>query len=282
MSTMKRTDTELYETMAKAIGYMRKHEHEKVAPKDIARAVGMSESRFSHAFKEWVGLSPKRYLSHLSHERAKALLKDSRSVLAASYKAGLSGPGRLHALFVEHDGVSPGEYKLGEIKIRYGVVPSPFGACLIGTTTRGVCTLSFLTRGSDTEARATLKQAWPTAHLVRDETRIRRIAQTLFGKKGSTNIFPLVVRGTNFQIQVWKALLTIPEGHAATYADIARLIGRPKAVRAVGSACGKNRIGYIIPCHRVLTSSGTLGGYAWEPARKEVMLAWEAARKTRA
>lgn len=273
---MKRNPTELYETMRRAIAFMRSHGHERLSPADVASAVGMRPAHFSRAFSAWVGLPPKRFLSHLSHERATHLLRGAADVLTAAHRSGLSSPGRLHALLVNHDGVSPGEYKHGHIKIRWGVHPSPFGHCLIGTTKRGICKISFLDGDSERAARAAITESWPNATLVRDDKTTGKLAARIFARANKAQ--PLVVRGTNFQIQVWKALLAIPEGKAATYADIARAIGRPKAGRAVGTACGKNPIGYLIPCHRVLTSQGEAGGYKWGPERKEAILAWEQAR----
>lgn len=273
---MKRGKPELYETMREAIAYMRAHRD--AAPAEVARAVGMSGSRFSHAFKEWAGLSPKRYLSHLKAEEAKAHLKHG-SVLSASIRAGLSGPGRLHSLLVEHDAVSPGQARGGALELRFGIHPSPFGPMLIGTTSRGIAKLSFLARATSAEATRELRSAWPKASLVRDQQATAPIARQLF-KRGAPRA--LVVRGTNFQVQVWKALLAIPAGRTSTYAAIAKAIGSPKAVRAVGTAIGKNPVGYLIPCHRVLTSQGSLGGYRWDPKRKEALLMWESAREARA
>lgn len=264
--------------MRDAIAVMRGHKGRSLAPKEVAAAVGMSESRFSHAFKALAGLSPKRYLSHLKVEEAKAHLAHA-PVLSASIRAGLSGPGRLHSLLVEHDAVSPGQVRSGKIAIRFGIHPSPFGPMLIGTTERGLAKLSFLAQSTNKEALRELRSAWPNASFMRDQKATAHVAARIF--QGSTHL-PLVVRGTNFQVQVWKALLSIPAGSTSTYAAIARAIGAPHAVRAVGTAIGKNPIGYLIPCHRVLTSSGSLGGYRWDPKRKEALLMWESAQENRA
>ncbi len=275
---MKRTGNELYEAMREAIWYMRENAQKPLAPKDVAARIGMSESRFAHAFKEWAGISPKRYLSHLKSERALAHLKHA-DVLAASLRTGLSSPGRLHTLLVEHEAISPGEGRTGKLEIRFGIHPSPFGPMLIGKTARGIAKLSFLARGTEHEALKELRSAWQNASLVRDQRATSSLSKRIFSGKSAS---PLVVRGTNFQIQVWKALLAIPEGRTSTYAAIAKAIGAPRAVRAVGTAIGKNPIGYLIPCHRVLTSGGSLGGYRWDPKRKEALLMWESARETRA
>lgn len=277
MATRRRTGNELYESMRDAIRYMRAHARSADVA-SAARAAGMSESRFNHAFAEWVGLAPKRFLSHLTKDRAQELLKDS-SVLKAAHRSGLSGPSRLHELMVVHDAVSPGEFKSGEIEIRYGIHPTPFGWCVIGVTKRGVSTVLFLPTNNERAAVAKIRAQWPKAALVHDPARTAPYAKKIFALSGKKQRIPIVLKGTNFQVQVWKALLAIPEGHAVSYADIAHTIGKPKAVRAVGSACGKNQLCYLIPCHRVLTSSGGLGGYNGGVERKETILAWEAARR---
>lgn len=272
----RRTEKELYETMRDAIAYLRAHPGS--APKDAARAVGMSESRFAHAFRRWVGISPKRFLSHLTHERAKEMLKAAPDILSASIKIGLSGPGRLHSLMVEHGAVAPGEYKRGDFEIRYGIHATPFGSCVIGITKRGVCALSFLPKAADRSARQIIFAEWPQAALIRDDIKTGAVIRKLFSGIKQRKAVPLVIRGTNFQIQVWQALLAIPAGRIVSYADIAKHIGKPRAVRAVGTAIGLNRIAYLIPCHRVLTSRGALGGYRWGIKRKDALLAWEQAR----
>lgn len=274
---MKR-DRDLYETMRDAIAYLRAHAHERPSVADAAHAAGMSTQQFSRAFARWVGLPPKRFIAHLSHERAKEMLRGTRDILTASVRAGVASPGRLHDLLVSHSGVSPGEFKRGDIEIRWGVHPSPFGQCVIGVSGRGICALAFLARGDTREAVRALREHWPRASLVHNARATRAYADAIFSPRRSRKPFPLMVRGTNFQVQVWKALLSIPEGSAAKYADIAQAIGRPRAVRAVGTACGRNPIGYLIPCHRVLTSDGAVGGYKWGPERKETILAWESAR----
>lgn len=277
MSAKRRTANELYALMRDAIQYMRSHPRERGSAA-VARVVGMSPSRFDHAFAQWVGIAPKRFLSYLTKERAKELLSDRKNVLAVSRGAGLSGPSRLHDLLVVQDAVSPGEFKSGTIEIRYGIHASPFGWCVIGLTVRGICTLLFLESVAEHEAVKRIKAVWPKATLIRDDARVEPYAKKIFALAGKKSRIPLVLKGTNFQVKVWEALLAIPEGRVASYADIARSIGSPKAVRAVGSACAHNQITYLIPCHRVLTSGGGLGGYNGGVERKEVILAWEAAR----
>ncbi len=269
---------ELYEAMRDAIVYMRAHASESASIDGAASAAGMSVSHFGHAFTEWAGISPKRFLAHLASERAKSALAHS-SVMKAAYVSGLSGPGRLHDLLVAHEAVSPGEFKRGDMRIAYGVHPSPFGACAIGITKRGVCYLSFLASADTHEARRSIVHAWPHAKLVNDPSAAAAMIKKIFDRKKAKHPLRLEVRGTNFQIRVWKALLAIPEGRVSSYTEIAQAAGFPKAVRAVGTACGKNMIAYLIPCHRVLTSSGAIGGYRWGIERKEAMLVRETIRK---
>jgi AraC family transcriptional regulator, regulatory protein of adaptative response / methylated-DNA-[protein]-cysteine methyltransferase len=263
--------------MRKAIDFLRAHASERLDMAAAARSVGMSPSRFNHAFAEWVGISPKRFLGYLNSRRAQDVLADTKNLLSASHKLGLSGPGRLHGLLVAYEALSPGEFKSGNISLRYGIHQSPFGWCLIATSARGIAKVSFLESGLEREALRSLRDAWPKGSFLRDDAATLRYAKAIFSTVRRKSL-RLALSGTNFQIKVWEALLSIPEGQAASYADIARVVGSPNAVRAVGAACGKNPIAFLIPCHRVLTSGGGLGGYKWGTSRKAAMLAWEAAR----
>lgn len=269
----------LYEVMRDAIVYIRENASEHPSVSDMAKAVGMSMSRFEHAFAEWAGTSPKRFLAHLTKERAKKSL-NSKNVLAAAYESGLSGPGRLHGLMVTHEAVSPGEFKSGDIEIKYGIHESPFGWCLLGVTKRGICYLSFL-ENNNKKSVELIKKAWPKACLLHDEVMTAKYIKKIFqhNKKKKRRLY-LLIKGTNFQIKVWEALLKIPEGRISSYGEIARNAGSPKAVRAVGTACGKNNIAFLIPCHRVLTSNGNIGGYRWGTERKRAMLSWESVRRS--
>ena len=279
MKRKARNQVELYETMRSAIVYMREHAASHPTPAHVARMLGMSLSRFEHAFTEWVGTTPKRFLAHLSRERAKKLLQDSLDMIAVSHRVGLSGPGRLHELMVTYEAVSPGEWKSGEIDIVYGVHPSPFGLCFIAVTPRGICRLAFMEKVGDEEVEVKrLTKLWERSRITKDEGRTKPYIKKIFEQKKTTRPLHLLVKGTNFQIKVWEALLSIPSGSVARYADIAGRAGSSKAVRAVGTACGANPIAFLIPCHRVLTTGGDLGGYRWGEERKEVMLAWEAAQ----
>ncbi len=265
--------------MQRAIEYLRDHAKEHPDAAAVARALGMSVSRFNHLFAEWTGITPKHFLSYLTKERAKRLLAQSPDVLSASYKAGLSGPGRLHELLVTYEALSPGEFKSGDIVIVWGLQKCPFGWCLIALTKRGICHVSFLDTDNERTAIAQLRETWPQATIERDDHRVKPYVAAIFSVKKNRRPLPLLLKGTNFQVKVWEALLRIPQGSIVRYADIAKAIGSPKAVRAVGTACGKNPIAYIIPCHRVLASNGGLGGYHWGVERKEALLAWEDARK---
>lgn len=242
---------------------------------EMATAVGLSEHHFHRLFREWAGITPKRFLQLLTLEHAKRRLEESSTVLEASFRTGLSGPSRLHDLFVTVEGVTPGEHRSGGggLKLRWGLAPTPFGTALIATTDRGVCHLSFLEDGG-TPPLAELERRWPRARLEPDERGVGRLAEQIF----DGGLVSLDVRGTNFQVQVWQALLRVPSGAVASYSDMAEAVGRPRAVRAVAGAVAANRIGWLIPCHRVIRKVGEVGGYRWGGVRKRAMLALEASR----
>ena len=248
---------------------------------EAARRAGLSEYHFQRRFRRQVGLSPKKYVQFLTLERAKEMLVQSRSVLDAAYASGLSGPGRLHDLFVNVEAMTPGEYKRrGQgLTIRYGVHPSPFGQCLIMRTGRGVCGLAFTAPARRGETFAALARGFEAATFVEDAGATAGIARTMFGEPaggdGPTGL-TLHLRGTSFQIKVWRALLAIPPGCVTSYADLAHRIGAPGASRAAGNAVGANPVAWIIPCHRVIRASGVLGGYRWGGGRKLAMLSLEA------
>jgi AraC family transcriptional regulator of adaptative response/methylated-DNA-[protein]-cysteine methyltransferase len=249
---------------------------------EIAAHVYLSPFHFERLFQRWAGTSPKRFLQYLTKEHAKALLRDSKSLLAAAYEAGLSGGGRLHDLFVSCEAVTPGEYKLrGEgVTMQYGFHPTPFGECLLAKTERGVCALRFLTTSSKQAALRELRDEWPAARFVKNDDEIGEICRHIFSavSEDARTPFHLHLRGTNFQLKVWQALLSIPAGHLTTYSDLAAKIGTPKAQRAVGSAVGQNPIAYLIPCHRVIRSLGVIGDYRWGHERKQAMIGWETAQ----
>ena len=250
---------------------------------EAAGHVGLSEYHFQRRFRRQVGLSPKKYVQFLTLERAKEALAKSRSVLDAAYASGLSGPGRLHDLFVNVEAMTPGEYKhRGEgLTIRYGTHPSPFGQCLIMRTDRGVCGLAFTSPARRGEAFAALARGFESAAFVEDTGAVAGVAATMFGAPAAGGL-TLHLRGTPFQIKVWRALLAIPPGCVTSYGDLARRVGAPRASRAAGSAIGSNPVAWIIPCHRVIRASGVLGGYRWGGGRKLAMLSLETGGGVRA
>lgn len=271
-----------YARIEKAIRFLDRERAAAPSLATVAEHVGLSEAHFQRLFTRWAGISPKRFLQHRTAEVVKRLLRERRPLLDVSYEAGLSGPGRLHDLLVNAEAVTPGEYqRAGEgLTVRYGFHPTPFGECAIAVTPRGVCHLAFVHPVSRTDALERIRHDWPRATLVPDQAATRGAAAQAFPPPGSAGVpaIALHVKGTNFQLKVWRALLEIPAGSVTTYGEIAATIGEPKASRAVGTAVGSNPVSYLIPCHRVIRSTGELGGYAWGPDRKRSMLALEASR----
>ncbi len=252
-------------------------------PAGVARALGMDPEPFRRFFTRWVGISPTRFLQSRTADHARALLRAGHDVLSATYEAGLSSPGRLHDVIVHADAVTPGAHRSrGDgLTLRTGVHATPFGEALIGVTDRGICHLTFVDSARDAAAqRDALAGAWPAARLVDDPRGTAAVAARVFTPIRRADA-PLAVhlKGTNFQLAVWRALLRIPVGALVTYSDVANAVGRPTATRAVGSAVGDNPVSYLIPCHRVLRRDGGIGGYAWGVERKRVMLARESAAR---
>lgn len=249
---------------------------------EAAGHAGLSEYHFQRRFRREVGLSPKKYVQFLTLERAKEVLAQSRSVLDAAYAAGLSGPGRLHDLFVNVEAMTPGEYKhRGQgLTIRYGTHSSPFGQCLIMRTARGVCGLAFTSPTRCGGTLAALARDFESATFIEDSGATAGIARTMFGASAGGDDITLHLRGTSFQIKVWRALLTIPPGRVTSYGDLAHRIGAPGASRAAGNATASNPVAWIIPCHRVIRASGVLGEYRWGRGRKLAMLSLEAGGTT--
>jgi len=269
-----------YARIERAIRYLDRERAAAPSLADVAAHVGLSESHFQRMFTRWAGISPKRFVQYRTAEMVKRLLRERRPVLETTYEAGLSGPGRLHDLVVNAEAVTPGELQRGGlgVTVLYGFHPTPFGDCLIAVTPRGVCHLAFVEPLSRTEALARLEHDWPLAQFTPDQDATRAAAAKAFPPPGSSAVpsLALHVKGTNFQLKVWKALLEIPVGDVTTYGAIATKLGDPKASRAVGAAVGANPVSYLIPCHRVIRASGELGGYAWGIERKKVMLRREA------
>lgn len=248
---------------------------------DLAREMGMSPAHFQRLFSSWVGVSPKRYQQYLRLGHAKALLTERFSTLETALCTGLSGSGRLHDLFLRWEAMSPGDYaRAGEgLTIYWGWFESPFGPALVMGTEKGICGIAFAAETGAEAAMEDLTGRWPMATFVEDVMRLRPWALSAFGAgEGKLSDTPLFLIGAPFQIKVWEALLTIPSGQVTTYSEIAGAIGAPKAVRAVGTAVGRNPVSWLIPCHRALRKSGGLGGYHWGLPVKRAMLAWESAR----
>ncbi len=267
-----------YQLMRRAIDLIDSDAGRDMALEDIAREMHMSPAHFQRIFSRWAGVSPKRYQQWLALDHAKALLKERHTTLETADRVGLSGSGRLHDLFVRWEAMSPGDYaKGGEgLEILWGWFESPFGPALIMGTERGICGIGFAAEAGFEETMADMLGRWPNATFVEDVTALKPLADQAFPQSGEATA-RLFLIGAPFQIKVWEALLTIPTGHVTTYSDIARVIGHPKAVRAVGTAVGRNPISWLIPCHRALRKSGGLGGYHWGLPVKRTMLAWEAA-----
>jgi AraC family transcriptional regulator of adaptative response/methylated-DNA-[protein]-cysteine methyltransferase len=281
-----------YRRIERAIRYLDEHWPERPGLAAIARAADLSPWHFNRLFRRWAGVTPKQYLQWLALDAAKTELRTAGgSVLAAAYAAGCSGPGRLHDLFVTLEAMSPGEYRDGGrgVTLSYGFAATPFGTMLAARTARGICRLEFVDDG-EAKAVGRLAAEWPNATFGRDDDVAGTLAMQLWPERAaaagsgsaadaqrvpSPPRLTLAVRGTNFQLQVWRALLAASDGGATTYGQLAAAVGAPRASRAIGGAVGDNPIAWIIPCHRVLRRGGGLGGYRWDPSRKRAMLAWE-------
>jgi AraC family transcriptional regulator of adaptative response/methylated-DNA-[protein]-cysteine methyltransferase len=270
-----------YQLVEQAIRFLDRNAGRQPELREVAANVGLSEFHFQRLFQRWAGVSPKRFLQFQTAQEAKRVLRESGDLLDASYTAGLSGPGRLHDLIVNVDAVTPGEYKRrgAGLSISWGRHASPFGDCLLGLTPRGVCALEFLQREGDEYALARLRALWEDAHLVHAPQLTAPVAERIFGlrQKGLAPV-AVLVKGTNFQIKVWEALLRVPSGKITSYARIAREVGQPRAARAVGGAVAANPIAYLIPCHRVIRNTGGFGDYRWGALRKRILLSHELAQ----
>ena len=276
--------SEDYKRIAQAIAFMRQHQLSQPDLATVAQHIGLSEYHFQRVFTQWAGISPKRFLQYLTIEYAKAKINQTKSLLDLTLDVGLSSPGRLHDLFVNLEAMSPGEFKAGGagLLIRYGIHDTLFGKSLIATTARGICNLYFLDITDEQTAEQYLRLEWSNAEIIFDPQATQPLYDLIFGSATFRDQKPLtlLVKGTNFQIQVWRALLKVPFGGITTYQTVAEMIDRPTATRAVGNAVGKNPIGYLIPCHRVIRESGELGGYHWGLERKTAILGWEASHAT--
>jgi len=267
-----------YERIARVIRHLEQRHASQPALGELAAAAGLSRAHFHRLFRRWAGVTPKDFLQCLTLEHAKQCLRQSAGVLDAALDAGLSGPGRLHDLLVTIEAASPGEFKSGGrgIAVHWGYVESPFGLCSLAWNRRGICHLAFYDRAGG-DIPESLRDQWPNAGFTRDDLAARRLGKRIFTSQASPGALKAFVRGSPFQLKVWRALLQIPDACVATYGRIARSIGCDKAVRAVGTACGANPIAWLIPCHRVIRETGIVKGYRWGETRKRAMLAFEAA-----
>lgn len=268
-----------YDSVRRAIAFISENWRSQPTIEAMAEAASLTPDELHHLFRRWAGLTPKAFMQALTLDNAKRLLRDSASVLDAAYDSGLSGPGRLHDLFVTHEAMSPGEWKKGGdgTTLRYGFHPSPFGVAIVIASERGLSGLAFADEGEEQSAFADMKRRWPLATYVHDQAGTSALAQRIFDSSQWCAEQPLrvVLIGTDFEVRVWETLLKIPMGKATTYSDVANKILSPKASRAVGAAVGRNPVSFVVPCHRVLGKSGALTGYHWGTTRKQAMLGWE-------
>jgi AraC family transcriptional regulator of adaptative response/methylated-DNA-[protein]-cysteine methyltransferase len=243
----------------------------------LAARMDMSPAHFQRLFSQWVGVSPKRYQQYLQLGHAKEMLAENMTTLQVSHELGLSGSGRLHDLFVRWEAMSPGEFarKGDGLTVFWGWFDSPFDQALVMGTDKGICGLAFASETGTEAAMQDMRARWPNAQFIEDPGMLKPLVDAAFAQKGETALHMI---GAPFQIKVWEALLQIPSGHVTTYSEIAGAIGRPRAVRAVGTAVGRNPVSWLIPCHRALRKSGALGGYHWGLPVKRALLAWESAR----
>lgn len=273
-----------YLRIEQSIAWMRAHYREQPRLSDMAAAAGLSESHYQRLFSRWAGISPKRFLQYLTLGYAQRIMRQSASLLDASLESGLSGPGRLHDLFVTFEAMSPGEFKRAckGLEIEYGEAETPFGRAAIGFTARGICHLSFLTPGR--QADDVLRSTWPDALLLRRDDAAARLARRIFERADTSHPKPISawVVGSNFQIQVWRALLKLPQGYLWSYAELAQRARHPGAARAVGTAMATNPVAYLIPCHRVFRQNGEVGQYGGGSDRKALLVGWEAVQRERA
>jgi AraC family transcriptional regulator of adaptative response/methylated-DNA-[protein]-cysteine methyltransferase len=269
-----------YDVVRRAIAHIRGNWRSQPEIETIADAAGVSATDLHHLFRRWCGLTPKAFLQALTLNHARDLLRASASVLDTAYEVGLSGPGRLHDLFVTHEAMSPGEWKAGGegLTISYGFHPSPFGTAIVMNTPRGLAGLALADAGKERSALRDMRSRWPKARYVEDFAATAATARRIFDSTLWRPEQPLrvVLIGTDFEVRVWEKLLTIPMGKLDTYSGVAVKVGEPKAARAVGAAVGKNPICFVVPCHRVVGKNGDITGYHWGLTRKRAMLGWEA------
>lgn len=265
-----------YDTVARAIEYIHSRARHQPTLAEVASAVGSSESHLQRIFSAWAGISPKRFLQYLTKEYALQALHNADDLLSVSLDSGLSSPGRLHDLMISCEAMTPGEIKTGGagVQIGYGYTDTPFGTALIGWTDRGICYLAFCS-GDESKRLEELKSQWSSAEIEEDSTQAAQYGGLIFPTTPTPGKLHLILRGTNFQIKVWEALLKVESGQLLSYSQLAQQLGMPNAQRAVGTAVAKNNIGFLIPCHRVIKGTGESGNYRWGSTRKQAMHVWE-------
>jgi AraC family transcriptional regulator, regulatory protein of adaptative response / methylated-DNA-[protein]-cysteine methyltransferase len=269
-----------YERVARVIRYLDEHRTEQPGLASLAAEAGLSLSHFHRLFSSWAGITPKDFLQCLNLAQVKQRLHEGESVLNAALSSGLSGPGRLHDLCVSLEAASPGEIKSGGRgwTISFGFANTPFGKCVVAEGPRGICYLAFVDGDDRLEAQAGLTAAWPAAQWTRSDHAAAELAARIFRPSPDVSHrsrLRAFVKGSEFQVRVWQALLRVPPGSLVTYGRLAVAVGQPTASRAVGTAVGQNSLAYLIPCHRVIRQTGVIGGYRWGPVRKQAMIAWE-------
>jgi AraC family transcriptional regulator of adaptative response/methylated-DNA-[protein]-cysteine methyltransferase len=275
--------TKDYQRVEEAIHYLEANFRRHPSLEELASSVHLSKYHFQRLFKRWAGITPTQFLHFLSVEYAKERLQESHSVLDAALDAGLSGPGRLHDLFVTFEAITPGEYKRGGagLDIAYGFHHTPFGECLLATTARGICALYFVQEDDRGGVLQQLAEAWPLARLAKEPNKTQPLVDRVFARAATDEARPfhLLLKGTNFQVRVWQALLSIPPGSLASYQDVASSVDEPNGARAVGAAVAMNPVAFLIPCHRVINKTGRIHHYRWGATRKKAMIGWEAAHR---
>ncbi|MDR2236479.1 MAG: methylated-DNA--[protein]-cysteine S-methyltransferase [Chryseobacterium sp.] len=277
MSTQNQID---YNRIAKAIDYIRSNFRLQPNLDEVAEKIHLSPAHFQKIFTEWAGTSPKKFLQFISLEHAKNLLKEEKaSLFDTAYETGFSSTSRLHDLFVKVEGMSPAEYKNGgkSLSINYSFTQSPFGYVMAASTEKGICYMAF--EDDKETALGNLKHTFPNASFFEKQDALQQNALSIFNKDWTKlNTIKLHLKGTDFQLKVWESLLSIPMGKLSTYGNLAEKIGNPKASRAVGTAIGSNPVAFLIPCHRVIQSSGNIGGYKWGSERKQLIVGWESSQ----
>ena len=277
---MEHSSVDDYHKVQAVLAHLYDNWRDQPSLEDLAQPVGLSAEQLQRLFTRWAGLTPKAFLQALTLNHARAMLKDSATILETSLEVGMSGPGRLHDLFVTHEGMSPGAYKSkgAGLTISYGFHPSPFGLALVMVTPHGLCGMGFCDQGGQVAALYDLQRRWPNADYIEDSAQTALYAARIFAPEKWRDGQPLRITfiGSDFEIRVWESLLKIPMGHAVSYGDLANSIQKPKAARAVGAAVGRNPISFVVPCHRVIGKSGDITGYHWGLTRKRAILGWEA------